>query len=264
MTAPVLLVIAHGSRDARHAATVHALTARVRSLRPGLRVETGFLDFTAPPVPRVLERLAAEGEAAVVALPLLLTRAFHAKSDIPAVLGEARRRLPRLRVRQAGVLGPSPLLNAALQRRLREAGVHPADRASTGLVLASAGSTDPEAIAVIAEIARELRHTGWCSVRPAFASAPSPGGFPSTEDAVRALRSEGVRRVAVAPYVIAPGRLPDRIAAGAAGADVLADVLGPAPELARLLLARYDEARRGQARRAGARPMAVRAAAFGA
>ncbi|MFB6816554.1 sirohydrochlorin chelatase [Streptomyces sp. NPDC056347] len=259
MTAPVLLVIAHGSRDPRHAATVHALTARVRSLRPGLRVETGFLDFNAPPVPRVLERLAAEGAESVVALPLLLTRAFHAKSDIPAVLGEARRRLPGLRVRQAEVLGPSPLLNAALQRRLREAGLGPADRASTGLVLASAGSTDPEAIAVIAEIARELRHTGWCSVRPAFASAPSPGGFPGTGDAVRALRAEGMRRVAVAPYVIAPGRLPDRIAAGASGADVLAEVLGPAPELARLLLDRYDEARR-----AGAPAPAVRAAALGA
>ncbi|MFI6944809.1 sirohydrochlorin chelatase [Streptomyces sp. NPDC050422] len=241
MTAPVLLVIAHGSRDPRHAATVHALTARVRALRPGLRVETGFLDFNAPSVPRVLERLDAEGPGAVVALPLLLTRAFHAKSDIPAVLREARARLPRLRVRQAEVLGPSPLLNSALERRLREAGVRPADRSSTGLVLASAGSADPEAIAVIAEIARELRHTGWCSVRPAFASA----SHPRTEDAVRALRADGVRRVAVAPYVIAPGRLPDRIAAGAAEAraDVLAGVLGPSPELARLLLDRYDEAR---------------------
>ncbi|MEE1845466.1 MULTISPECIES: sirohydrochlorin chelatase [unclassified Streptomyces] len=250
MTAPVLLVIAHGSRDPRHAATVHALTARVRSLRPGLRVETGFLDFNAPSVPRVLERLAAQGAQDVVALPLLLTRAFHAKSDIPTVLREARGRLPRLRVRQAEVLGPSPLLNSALERRLRQAGIRPGDRRSTGLVLASAGSTDPEAIAVIAEIARELRHTGWCSVRPAFASATSPSGFPRTEDAVRALRAEGVRRVAVAPYVIAPGRLPDRIAEGAAGADVLADVLGPAPELARLLLTRYDEARRPAARTA--------------
>ncbi|MFJ2791099.1 sirohydrochlorin chelatase [Streptomyces sp. NPDC087290] len=250
MTAPVLLVIAHGSRDPRHAATVHALTARVRSLRPGLRVETGFLDFNAPSVPRVLERLAAQGAQDVVALPLLLTRAFHAKSDIPTVLREARGRLPRLRVRQAEVLGPSPLLNSALERRLRQAGIRPGDRRSTGLVLASAGSTDPEAIAVIAEIARELRHTGWCSVRPAFASATSPSGFTRTEDAVRALRAEGVRRVAVAPYVIAPGRLPDRIAEGAAGADVLADVLGPAPELARLLLTRYDEARRPAARTA--------------
>ena len=236
MHSPVLLVIAHGSRDPRHAATVHALVERARSLRPGLRVQTGFLDFNAPSVPRVLERLAAEGVRDVVALPLLLTRAFHAKADIPAVLRAAP---PVLRIHQAEVLGPSPLLLSALERRLYEAGLGPSQKRSTGLVLASAGSTDPEAIAVIAEIARELRHTGWCAVRPAFASA----SLPRTEDAVRQLRAEGCERVAVAPYVIAPGRLPDRIAQGARDADVLADVLGPAPELARLLLERYDEAR---------------------
>ncbi|MFG3497162.1 sirohydrochlorin chelatase [Streptomyces sp. NPDC047928] len=284
MTAPVLLVVAHGSRDPRHAATVHALVRAAAALRPGVRVETAFLDFNVPSVPGVLDALAAEGVRDVIALPLLLTRAFHAKADIPAVLRQAP---PGLRVRQAEVLGPSPLLLRALERRLYEAGLTPADmgstgvvlasagstdpeanaviatapsrgttpeppagtpewrhavermKRSTGVVLASAGSTDPEANAVIAETARELRRAGWCAVRPAFASA----SLPRTEDAVRALRADGVRRVAVAPYVIAPGRLPDRIAAGAADADVLADVLGPAPELARLLLARYDEAR---------------------
>ncbi|MFD5757054.1 sirohydrochlorin chelatase, partial [Streptomyces sp. NPDC127044] len=49
--------------------------------------------------------------------------------------------------------------------------------------------------------------------------------------------------VGVAPKVLAPGFLPDRIARGAAEADVLADVLGPAPEVARVLLERYDDAR---------------------
>ena len=61
MRRPVLLVIAHGSRDPRHAATVHALVERVRSLRPGLRVETGFLDFNVPSVHGLLESLAAAG-----------------------------------------------------------------------------------------------------------------------------------------------------------------------------------------------------------
>ncbi|MEU4048416.1 sirohydrochlorin chelatase [Streptomyces olivaceus] len=233
---PVLLVIAHGSRDPRHAATVHALVRRVRALRPDVRVETGFLDFNVPSVRGVLESLETEGVRDVVALPLLLTRAFHAKADIPAVLADAP---PRLRVRQAEVLGPSPLLLAALERRLYEAGLAPADRSSTGVVLASAGSSDPEASAVIADIAREWRHTGWCAVRPAFASA----SLPRTEDAVRQLRELGCARVAVAPYVLAPGFLPDRIARGAAGADVLADVLGPSPEVARVLLERYDAAR---------------------
>ncbi|WP_399891114.1 sirohydrochlorin chelatase [Streptomyces sp. BBFR51] len=235
---PVLLVVAHGSRDPRHAATVHALVRRVRALRPDVRVETGFLDFNVPSVQGVLESLEAEAEGVrdVVALPLLLTRAFHAKSDIPAVLAAAP---PRLRIRQAEVLGPAPLLLSALERRLYEAGLTPADKSSTGVVLASAGSSDPEAIAVIADIAREWRHTGWCAVRPAFASA----SLPRTEDAVRQLRALGCARVAVAPYVLAPGFLPDRIARGAAGADVLADVLGPSSEVARVLLERYDAAR---------------------
>ncbi|ANJ10073.1 sirohydrochlorin chelatase [Streptomyces parvulus] len=236
MSTPVLLVIAHGSRDPRHAATVHALVRRVRALRPGVRVETGFLEFNVPSVPGVLESLATEGVREVVALPLLLTRAFHAKTDIPAVLADAPARLD---VRQAEVLGPSPLLLDALERRLYEAGLTPADKSSTGVVLASAGSSDPEAIAVIAEIAREWRRSGWCAVRPAFASA----SLPRTEDAVRELRELGCARVAVAPYVLAPGRLPDRIARGAAAADVLADVLGPSPEVARVLLERYDAAR---------------------
>ncbi|MGW6544436.1 sirohydrochlorin chelatase [Streptomyces massasporeus] len=233
---PVLLVIAHGSRDPRHAATVHALVRRVRATRPDVRVETGFLDFNVPSVQGVLESLAVQGVRDVVALPLLLTRAFHAKADIPAVLADAP---PQLRIHQADVLGPSPLLVAGLERRLYEAGLTPADKSSTGVVLASAGSTDPEAIAVIAEIAREWRHTGWCAVRPAFASA----SLPRTQDAVRELRALGCSRVAVSPYVLAPGFLPDRIARGAAEADVLADVLGAAPEVARVVLQRYEAAR---------------------
>lgn len=198
-------------------------------------MEVGFLDFDIPSVHGVLASLAAEGVRDVVALPLLLTRAFHAKADIPAVLRDAP---PELRIRQAEVLGPSPLLVRALERRLYEAGLTPADKSSTGVVLASAGSTDPEAIAVIADLARQWWHTGWCAVRPAFASA----ALPRTEDAVRELRALGCARVAVAPYVLAPGFLPDRIARGAAEADVLADVLGPAPEVARVLLERYDAA----------------------
>ncbi|MFF4406199.1 sirohydrochlorin chelatase [Streptomyces sp. NPDC001262] len=239
MRAPLVLV-AHGSRDPRHAATVAQLRARVAEQRPGLRVEVAFLDFNAPGVGQVLERLAAEGVREAVAQPLLLTRAFHAKADVPAALRRAASRLPGLSLVQADVLGPSPLLTAALERRLHEAGVRPGDRRSTGVVLASAGSSDPEAIAVIAAIAREWRHTGWCAVRPAFASACAP----RTEDAVRALRAAGAEHVVVAPYVLAPGRLPDRIAAGAAaaGADVVADVLGPAPEVVDLLLRRFDEA----------------------
>ncbi|MEU8466241.1 sirohydrochlorin chelatase [Streptomyces sp. NPDC029003] len=234
-----LLLVAHGSRDPRHARTVRALTRGIRSTRPGLRVRTAFLDFDAPCVPEELERAARDGIRSVVVQPLLLTRAFHAKTDLPGVLRQAP---PALAVYQAPVLGPDPLLTAALERRLYGAGLAPGERAGTGVVLAAAGSGDPEAAETLAALARHWQHTaGWYAVRPAAAS-----GGPRTEDVVRALRAEGARRVAVAPYVLAPGRLPDRIAAGAraAGADVLAPVLGAAPELVRLVLRRYDRAAR--------------------
>jgi len=234
-----LLCVAHGSRDPRHAATIAALVRSVRARRPGLRVETAYLDHCAPSVAQVISALDARGEREVVVAPLLLTEAYHSKVDVPAVVRDACARHPRVGVHLAGVLGPDPLLVGALERRLREAGVAPGDR-STGVVLASAGTSDPSARAVLERIARDWARVGWPSVVPAYASACGP----TTEEAVRALRAAGCPRVAVASYFLAPGFLPDRAREGAVsgGAQVIADVLGAAPEVTRVLLRRYDEA----------------------
>ncbi|MFI6447057.1 sirohydrochlorin chelatase [Kitasatospora sp. NPDC050543] len=235
---PALLLIAHGSRDPRHAATVNALVRRVGALRPGTEVATAYLDHCTPRIPQVVSRL---GDTPAVAVPLLLNRAFHAKKDIPAALRAAGGGLP-----VADVLGPSPLLLAALERRLAETGLNvasPAVRARTGLVLAAAGSSDPAADAATHALAADWqRSRGWAAVEVAYASA----GGPRVPDAVAALRAAGAGPVAVAPFLLAPGLLPDRIttAAEEAGADHIATVLGAAPEIARLVLARYDSATR--------------------
>ncbi|MFD5461702.1 sirohydrochlorin chelatase [Kitasatospora sp. NPDC127059] len=230
---PALLLIAHGSRDPRHAATVAALVREVRAQRPALEVATAYLDHCAPRIPQVVGRLPD-----AVAVPLLLNRAFHAKHDIPAALRATGAGLP-----VADVLGPSPLLLAALDRRLAEAGldVRSAEaRARTGVVLAAAGSSDPAADAATRAVAADwCRTRGWAAVEVAYASAAGP----RVPDALAALRAVGAEHTAVAPYLLAPGLLPDRITAASDGADSVADVLGPAPELATLLLQRYDRAR---------------------
>ncbi|WP_181799526.1 sirohydrochlorin chelatase [Kitasatospora acidiphila] len=229
-----LLLIAHGSRDPRHAATVDALVSEVRAQRPGLEVATAYLDHCAPRLSQVVARLGS-----AVAVPLLLNRAYHAKHDIPAALRSAG----AAGMPVADVLGPSPLLLAALERRLAQAGLDLARRAATGVVLAAAGSSDPAADAATRALAADWqRRHGWGAVAVAYASANGP----RVPDALAELRARGgVERTAVAPYLLAPGVLPDRIAAAAAeaGADVLAPVLGAAPEVARLLLTRYDQAR---------------------
>ncbi|MEV4803474.1 sirohydrochlorin chelatase [Nonomuraea sp. NPDC049421] len=224
-----LVAVAHGSRDPRAAATVAALLDQVP-----LDVRVAYLDHCAPSLGQALG-----GLRAAVVLPLLLTEAYHSRVDLPAALNEARARDPLLRVSYGSTLGPHPLLLSALERRLGEAGV-PAGDPGTAVVLVSAGSSDARANAVVAETARVWRRSGWWTVTPAYASAARP----TPAQAVTALRRAGAPRVVVAPYLLAPGFFADKVRHESleAGADAVADVLGPAPELVEILLERYKTA----------------------
>jgi sirohydrochlorin ferrochelatase len=53
---------------------------------------------------------------------------------------------------------------------------------------------------------------------------------------VAAARAAGADRVAIAPYLLAPGRFADRLAA--AGADLVAEPLGSHPAVVELMLDR--------------------------
>lgn len=196
---------------------------------------TSYLDH-APPTPgQALGTLAGEGAGEAVVLPLLLTAAYHSKTDIPGALAEVRRAHPRMRLRYGATLGPHPLMTAALERRLAEAGVTP--RPDTALVLAAAGSSDPAANATITRMARQWR--GWRHVVPAYASAARP----TPAEAVRALREAGAPRVAVASYFLAPGYFADKVREEslAAGAVAVSPALGAAPELAEIISQRHTE-----------------------
>jgi sirohydrochlorin ferrochelatase len=258
-----LVAVAHGSKDPRAAATISQLLAQARRRAAerdlaGLDIRAAFLDHCAPSLPQVLGALGALGAPGAlgavstadecIVVPLLLTAAYHSKTDIPARLAEARAAVPGLAARYAGTLGPHPLLLAALERRLAEAdpGLAPGDRQRTSVVLAAAGSSDPRANATVAALAaRWQARGGWRRVVPAYASAagPAPG------EAVRALRaSASDGPVVVASYLLAPGYFADKIrdAALEAGADAVSAVLGAAPEVADVILDRYTEARRGK------------------
>ena len=243
---PSLVAVAHGSRDPRAAATVSELLEVVRERAHELDVRAAFLDHCTPSLPQALGSLG--GRPAVV-VPLLLTAAYHSKTDIPAQLAAAAAAEPGLSAACAHPLGPHPLLTAALERRLGEAGVavgDPAARAATSVVLAAAGSSDPTANATIAAIAaRWHRERGWRAVLPAYASAAGP----RPAEAVAALRSARdntaeMSLVVVATYLLAPGYFADKVrdAALGAGAAAVSGVLGAAPEVADTVIERYLDA----------------------
>jgi sirohydrochlorin ferrochelatase len=242
---PVLLAVAHGSADPRASATIAGLMAMVaeRAGSRGPELRTAFLGHAPPSLPQAMSTITGERDVRV--LPLLLTAAYHSKADIPRMLARAASDFPRLRVSYGSTLGPHPLLLRALERRLAEVdgsvtGTRQ-DQARTGVVLASAGSTDPEANLTIARLAaRWQASAGWWAVRTGYASASGP----SPAEAVADLLRDGAPRVVVASYLLAPGLFADRIRRTclAAGAAAVSPVLGAAPEVAGVLLDRYAEA----------------------
>lgn len=225
MQQPVLVAVAHGSRDPRALHTVEALLERVRELRPRLDVRLGHIELNHPLLEHTLDR--ARGDAVLV--PLLLGRGTHVKRDLPASAARAG----HLRTRVAAPLGPHPLLVEALYERLVEAGWS----AGSAVVLAASGSRDPDSAADVRATADLLsERLGGVPVVAAYAS----GTAPSVPAAVRALAARGLHRVAVASYFTAPGRFAAASAAAAPGPA--AAPLGAHPALARLVLQRYDEA----------------------
>lgn len=233
---PALVLVAHGSRDPRALTTVRALAARVRRLRPGLAVRLGHIELNEPLLPATL---AALGDTPAVLVPLLLARGHHVKRDIPELAAAAR-----VHARVAAPLGPHPLLAEALHARLLEAGWPAAlgdtARRSTAVVLAAAGSRDPDSAADTRRTARLLADRLGVPVVPAYASAASP----AVPTALRALAARGRHRVAVASCFTAPGRF---AAQCAAGSPWLASApLGAHEAMARLVLHRYEQTQRAR------------------
>jgi sirohydrochlorin ferrochelatase len=228
-----LLLVAHGSADPRAATATRALA---RAVGPAAHVS--FLDHAGPRPDDVLDALAGAGARHVTVVPLLLTAAYHSRVDVPRVLDRAP---AVLTVEVSDVLGPvggavPGLLLDGLCRRLAGAGGR-----YDAVVLAAAGTRDEAALSTVEQSARALGARLGLPCRAAYASASAP----TAGAAVAALRAEGARRVAVAAYFLAPGRLYDAAVASAraAGAGAVATSLGDAPELVRLVRARAAAAR---------------------
>ncbi|MEW2385164.1 uroporphyrinogen-III C-methyltransferase [Micromonospora sp. NPDC047707] len=246
-----LVIVGHGTRSAAGVAQFAALVERVRRAGVG-DVEGGFIELSRPPLTDAVGALAARGHRSLVALPLVLTAAGHGKGDIPAALAREQQRHPGLRYAYGRPLGPHPLLHTALEERI-DAALAGDDRAGTWVALIGRGSTDPDANAEVAKVARLLwEGRGYAGVEPGFISLAEP----SVPDALDRLRRLGARRIVVAPYFLFAGVLPDRIvaqsrayAAAHPELDVrVADLIGDCDALADLILERHAEAVRGDIR----------------
>ncbi|MCG5464689.1 uroporphyrinogen-III C-methyltransferase [Micromonospora sp. MED01] len=257
-----LVIVGHGTRSAAGVEQFAALVERVRGRGDIGDVEGGFIELSRPPLTDAVGALVARGHRALVALPLVLTGAGHGKGDIPAAMAREQQRHPGLSYRYGRPLGPHPLLHTALEERVDAAlagadradtELAGADRADTWVALIGRGSTDPDANAEVAKVARLLwEGRGYAGVEPGFISLAQP----SVPAVLERLRRLGARRIVVAPYFLFAGVLPDRIVAqsaefAAAHPDLdvrVAEVIGDCDALADLVSERYAEALGGDIR----------------
>ncbi|GAB3279278.1 hypothetical protein GCM10027449_19770 [Sinomonas notoginsengisoli] len=238
MTRDILVACAHGTGNREGRAAILTLIDQVRGARPDLEVRDAYVDVHGPELPDVVAGLPAQARAVVV--PLLLSVGYHVKVDI------ARAVASRPGTLAAGPLGPDERLADLLEVRLGEAGLG----ADDAVVLAAAGSSNPQAARDVEALADMLRHRIPNRVLPGYGASTSP----SVPEAVADLRAEEARapgeprqartddgmRVVIASYLLAPGYFHDQLAK--AGADSVTPPLLPAPVMAQIVLDRFDEA----------------------
>ncbi|MFC4602453.1 sirohydrochlorin chelatase [Rhodococcus kronopolitis] len=219
MTAPALVLVAHGTRSARGVEQVAALAEAVSAQVGTTRV--AFVDVLGPSPSEVLREL--DGPAVVV--PAFLASGYHVHTDVPREVADSGH--PDVRVTAA--LGPDRVLAAVLLQRLVETGWRPGD----AVVLAAAGSSDPRALSDVRRSAALLAELVGGPVRIGYVATAQP----RVPEVVGRLRGEGHRRIFVASYLLAHGLFHNRL--GDAGADGVTEPLGVHPDLVQLLVSRY-------------------------
>jgi sirohydrochlorin ferrochelatase len=205
-------------------------------MRPGLDARVAFCERSAPNLRDVLAALRPGRDVdPVVVAPLLLADAYHAQVDIPSLIARSGVR-PAL---QADVLGEDDRLVRVMHERLAELGVSRLD-GEVGVLVVAVGTSRAQVNRRTGIVASSLnRGTRWAGAAAAFASGPQAG----LEGAARRLRRRGARRLVIAPWFLAPGRITDAVAAYANDHDIaMAEPLGAHRLVAETLLDRYDAA----------------------
>jgi sirohydrochlorin cobaltochelatase len=260
-----ILLMGHGSADYDGAVEFVQLVEAVRATVPDRTVEAGFLEFAGPVLHSIqdaIDRCAARGDEQVLAVPVLLYYAGHAKYDMPAQIRTGRERHPHLDLRAAPPLGIQvPLLEITEQRIAElEAALPPASREETAVLLVGRGTSDPEANADLYKIGRLLWErrpaVGPVPPWPAASVAGCPAGMveccfiamtdPGVPAGIDRCVRLGARRVLVIPYFLNTGKLVKRIGEQALAArrrypDVeiaVGEHMGTHPKVIQLLLER--------------------------
>jgi len=204
MSAPALVMLAHGSTDTRVAEVIHHLRYGLQTMRPSLEVNAAFLDHCPPTGPQVVTHLAGRGISEIVFVPLQLSAVSDHDPSVDAVVEKVRSAHPDIRFGVSRPLGPEASLLKPVDERLRAAlgAAHVTE--IDGLVLSAEGPSDIRGLGMLARRARQWGAHHKLSCAPAMndGSSASPG----VAAAIASLRAHGRSHIAVGSLYLAPDR----------------------------------------------------------
>jgi len=213
-------VVGHGTADPVGAEETLAVARMVAEMLSGTPVEAGFLEVIGPTIGDALGRLAARGCTDVVAAPLLLFTAGHARRDVPEAV-RAGARAAGVAVRQADALGSHPAIVALSRARRDEAlaGMPAVSPAHTVWLMVGRGASDPsapaqlEAFAVAASGPPSVGADGLPRLELGFVAAARPTLSEAIAKAAAAAADRPVRRVIVQPHLLFRGHVEEQVTA---------------------------------------------------
>ena len=256
-----VLICGHGSRAKIAEEEFSLLAGGLRQRYPGLKVEYGFLEYSAPNIHMALDRLLAQNVNKIYAVPGMLFAATHAQNDIPSVLTTYMEKHPGLEIEYGRELGLHGEMIKAFELRILESlGMssrpEPGALYDTMLVTVGRGTSVATANAEAAKLCRIVTETlgfGWSETVYSGVTFPSVGA--GLEMAVKL----GFKKIVVAPYFLFSGRLIGRIydyvdKVAGEHADITfikADYLRDNPHVINTFIARIEELVAGEQEHVG-------------
>lgn len=112
----MLIVIAHGSRDARWRASVERVVASVDGRSDATGPRLAYMDCAPPTLTDVAARAVADGETTLLVLPLFLAEEGHVERDVHPLVEKVRSAWPEVRVELLDPIGQQPEFVDVLRR----------------------------------------------------------------------------------------------------------------------------------------------------
>lgn len=237
MSAPVLLLLARGGVAEAPSRSAEAVRDAIQAERPGLDVRLAHSGQCLPTVAQTMRRIRRSDRREVILVGLDLAEHPSDPYGPTAVASELRESHPDIAIAGARSFGPDSTMLRFVDERLRDALAAARADELDGLVLSAATSGDTRAQA---QLARCARHWGQHHKLPVVTSY-ADGSGPTVTTAIRTLRSQGRRHVAVGSWFLTATAdwLRERDSALTAGAVAVADPIGAVDDAVRLVLSRY-------------------------